>query len=80
MPMPSMPERSQQILGWLLFVASALAFMVGSVQAHDPAGLIGSLFFLAACLVFLAPLLRRSKSSRAPSSARARGRGRGRAR
>ncbi len=78
--MPVVSERGMQILGWLLFVASAVAFTVQSVRAHDLLGLIGSLLFLLACLVFLAPLLRRPKASRAPSSARAKGRGRARAR
>ena len=40
-------------LSWWLFAASAVFFTVGSIQTGEPIFLIGSLLFLAACLVFL---------------------------
>ncbi len=40
-------------MSWWLFVACALFFTVGSIRAGDPLFTIGSLLFLAACLLFL---------------------------
>jgi len=47
-----------QILGWLLFIGSALCFTVSTWQSRDITGVIGSLLFLVACFVFLWPLVR----------------------
>lgn len=44
-----------QILGWILFIISALAFMASSIRNGDMLGLIGGAFFLLACFVFLLP-------------------------
>jgi hypothetical protein len=44
-----------QILGWILFIVSALAFIVSSIRSGDTVGLIGGAFFLLACFVFLIP-------------------------
>jgi hypothetical protein len=44
-----------QILGWVLFIVSALAFIASSIKNGDTLGLIGGLFFLLACFVFLVP-------------------------
>lgn len=46
--------RKFELWGWLLFVASALFFIVASIQSGDIVGLLGGVFFLLACLVFLA--------------------------
>jgi len=46
-----------QISGWVLFIFSALFFIATSIQAGDTPGLIGALFFLVACFVFLVPLI-----------------------
>jgi F0F1-type ATP synthase assembly protein I len=54
-----MSARRLIILGWLLFLASAVAFTVSAWQAGDPWALAGALLFLVACLVFLWPLLTR---------------------
>ena len=43
--------------GWILFIASAIFFMIASINAGDPISLIGGALFLFACFVFLAPLL-----------------------
>jgi hypothetical protein len=40
--------------GWLLFVVSALFFMASSIRNGDIVGLIGGVFFLLACVAFLA--------------------------
>jgi predicted membrane channel-forming protein YqfA (hemolysin III family) len=54
-----MSARGFVILGWLVFVASAMAFTVSAWKAGDPWALAGALLFLIACLLFLWPLLRR---------------------
>lgn len=44
-----------QIWGWVLFIISACAFIASSLRSGDMLGLIGGLFFLVACFVFLIP-------------------------
>ncbi len=51
-----MKTRNINILGWLLFVASALGFIVASWG--DFWSMVGSVFFLLANLVFLIPYVR----------------------
>lgn len=51
-------DRRCHLWGWGLFIVSALFFIATSVRAGDPLGLIGALFFLVACFVFLAPFWR----------------------
>ncbi len=46
--------RRYDLWGWLLFVVSALFFMVSSIRNGDIVGLIGGVFFLLACVAFLA--------------------------
>ncbi|MAO25842.1 MAG: cytochrome oxidase subunit III [Roseovarius sp.] len=50
-------NRQIDFLGWLLFIASALCFVVASIGHFWAMG--GSLFFLIACLVFIIPFFRR---------------------
>lgn len=45
------------ILGWLVFIFSALGFTVSALRTGDGYALVGALLFLAGCLVFLIPLL-----------------------
>ena len=52
-------RQTSEIIGWLLFVVSALGFIVSSIRLGDMPGLVGGVFFLAGCLAFLAPLLKR---------------------
>ncbi len=47
--------RKIQIIGWLIFILSAFAFIASSWRSGDAFGLAGSLLFLLACLVFLVP-------------------------
>jgi hypothetical protein len=54
--------RATEILGWVLFVLSALGFILSSLREGDLAGLLGGVLFLAGCLVFLLPLLRRPRA------------------
>ncbi len=53
-------DRQIAIAGWLLFIISALGFIWSSLKSGDIPGLIGGVFFLAACFVFLIPYIRRS--------------------
>jgi hypothetical protein len=39
----------------MLFVVSAAFFMASSIRAGDVVGLLGGVFFLLACVAFLAP-------------------------
>jgi len=52
-----------QLWGWILFVFSAIFFMVASLRAGDLVSLIGGLLFLLACFVFLTPLLAELRAS-----------------
>jgi O-antigen ligase len=45
------------LAGWLLFILSAVFFLISSILAADPYAIVGSLAFLIACLVFLIPLM-----------------------
>jgi len=54
-----MTSHKTQLLGWLLFILSAVGFIVSSARLGDLAGMVGGVLFLAGCLVFVAPLLRR---------------------
>ncbi len=42
--------------GWILFTVSALFFLWGTWKAGDVIGIIASLAFLIACLIFLVPV------------------------
>ena len=54
-----MPRNSPQkvkryeLWGWILFTLSALFFIVSSLRNGDIVGLLGGVFFLLACAVFL---------------------------
>ncbi len=47
--------RRIHMLGWLLFIVSAGGFIASSLRSGDIPGLIGGIFFLIACGVFLIP-------------------------
>lgn len=47
--------------GWLLFVASALFFIIASIRSGDFAGLLGGVFFFVACVMFLAAFRKRGR-------------------
>ena len=49
--------RKFEIWGWSLFIVSALFFVASTAKSGDVLGLLGSLFFLVACVVFVMPLL-----------------------
>ena len=50
-------ELKFQLWGWALFILSAGFFVAASIRAGDILSLLGSLFFLFACFLFLIPLV-----------------------
>ena len=50
-------ELKFQLWGWALFILSAGIFVAASIRAGDILSLLGSLFFLFACFLFLIPLV-----------------------
>lgn len=57
-----MSAKGIQILGWALFILSALGFIVSGIRAGDSMALLGGVLFLAGCVVFLLPLLGRPQA------------------
>lgn len=51
-------DRQFQLFGWGLFIASAIFFTISSLRNGDLFSVLGSLFFLFACLVFVTPLIK----------------------
>jgi hypothetical protein len=47
-------DRRFEFWGWILFTISALFFIASSLRNGDLVGLLGGLFFLLACVAFLA--------------------------
>jgi predicted membrane channel-forming protein YqfA (hemolysin III family) len=56
-------EKNYHILGWALFIVCAAFFIVSSLLNKDIWTFAGSIVFLAACIVFLIPLLKSDKRS-----------------
>lgn len=52
-----MTNRQIDFAGWLLFVVSAICFIIASIGNFW--AMCGSVFFLLACLVFMVPFVRR---------------------
>ncbi len=57
-------EHRINLAGWVLFVVSALFFIATSLRAGDMLGLLGALFFLIACFVFLIPYALRARAAK----------------
>jgi hypothetical protein len=47
--------RKIHIAGWVVFILSAFGFIASSLRNGDIYGLIGSVLFLIACIIFLFP-------------------------
>lgn len=50
-------NRQIDFLGWILFILSASSFIVASIG--NLWAMMGSIFFLIACLVFIIPFFRK---------------------
>lgn len=48
-------EARFHLWGWLLFVVCAGFFIASSIESNDILGLVGSIIFLIACVVFIVP-------------------------
>ena len=55
-----MKDRNINLAGWILFVKSAIGFIISSVGSFWV--MFGSVFFLIACFVFLIPFSRKDKN------------------
>ncbi|MFK7752542.1 MAG: cytochrome oxidase subunit III [Sedimentitalea sp.] len=51
-----MSNKQVNLLGWVLFIVSAIGFCIASIGQFW--AMFGSVFFLLACLVFLIPFFR----------------------
>ena len=48
-------EARFHLWGWLLFLVCAGFFIASSIESNDILGLVGSIIFLIACVVFITP-------------------------
>ncbi len=55
-------ERKFHLGGWVLFLVCAGFFITASVKDSNIPGLIGSIIFLAGCVVFIIPLMMKENS------------------
>ncbi|HUT70368.1 MAG TPA: hypothetical protein VMW89_06795 [Desulfatiglandales bacterium] len=56
-------EARFHLWGWLLFMVCAGFFIASSIESNDILGLIGSIIFLIACVVFIVPLVIKKRQS-----------------
>ena len=57
----SMKRKQQfEFAGWAVFVLSAICYTWAGIKAGDPLSITGSLLFLGACFLFLAPGFRQA--------------------
>ncbi len=52
-------DRRFHLVGWGLFLLCALCFLALSLRDRDFLSLLASLLFMAGCIVFIIPLIRR---------------------
>ena len=57
-------ERKFHLWGWILFVVCAGFFIASAVDSGSLLGLVGSIVFLLACFVFIAPLVMKGKQEK----------------
>jgi len=50
-------ERKFSLWGWILFLVCAGFFIASGLKSGSISGLVGSIIFLAGCVVFLIPLV-----------------------
>ena len=55
-------EKKIQVWGWVLFIASACFYGAAGIRSRDMLSILGSLFFLVACIVFLIPFFCKGRS------------------
>ena len=57
-------ERKLHLWGWMLFVVCAGFFIASAVESGSLLGLIGSVIFLFACIIFIAPLVMKDRQEK----------------
>ncbi|NQU04172.1 MAG: hypothetical protein HQ589_08500 [Syntrophaceae bacterium] len=57
-------EVRYQLWGWILFMVCAVFFIAAGIKNRDVLTLVGSIVFLAACVVFLIPVVQKSKQKK----------------
>jgi ABC-type multidrug transport system permease subunit len=50
-------DEQLQLIGWWLFVACAVLYIVASIESGSLASFLGGIFFLLACFFFMIPLI-----------------------
>ena len=50
-----------QLIGWSLFILCSIFYVISSIIARDWFYLSGSIVFLAACVFFILPLVKKTK-------------------
>ncbi len=55
--MRSQSKHAFELAGWVIFVASACFFLAATIKSGDVLSIAGSGLFLAACFVFMVPLI-----------------------
>jgi len=56
-------ERRVNLWGWILFLVCAIFFILSSLQSGSITGLVGSIIFLAGCVVFIIPIMAKGNRS-----------------
>ena len=56
-------QEKYDLTGWVLFIFSAIFYLVAAVEFESLTSLLGSIFFLVACFAFLIPMLWKEKQS-----------------
>ncbi|MCF7933602.1 MAG: hypothetical protein K9M84_06370 [Spirochaetia bacterium] len=46
-----------QFIGWMLFFACSVLYLISGMRSHDIASMAGSMIFFIGCVVFLVPLV-----------------------
>ena len=57
-----MTNRQWTLIGWWLFIVSAVFFIVAALRAGDMVALVGAIAFLSADIAFLIPFYRSQPS------------------
>ena len=57
-----MKNKTINFIGWLMFIISAVGFIISSIGSFW--AMFGSLFFFAACFVFLIPFFRKDENEK----------------
>ena len=55
-------EVKYHFLGWVVFVICAVLFIASSLKSGDILMLVASIVFLAACIIFIIPLIKTIKN------------------